>query len=87
MLTVSSIVAAITTRQYLFDVPWYPHIQRDHQFWRFLLHHIAFTNSSELFLAVLLLLFTGVTVERMFGSVKYAVRQQSQPVRRAPADQ
>jgi hypothetical protein len=43
------------------------------QYWRLLVHHAAFSNSSELFLWELILYNTGVDVERQFGGVKYAV--------------
>ncbi|KAI5893590.1 uncharacterized protein SCHCODRAFT_02256803 [Schizophyllum commune H4-8] len=61
----------------LFDVKHYfhlqlvPHISRDHQYWRLGAHHLAFTSSTDLFLAVLLFFYVGVEVERQFGSVKY----------------
>ncbi|KAI5478771.1 hypothetical protein MNV49_004597 [Pseudohyphozyma bogoriensis] len=63
--------AAATGRQYLLDVPLSPHLTRDHQFWRIPLHHLAYANSSELFLGIIVLFFTAVSVERMFGSVKF----------------
>ena len=37
------------------------------------MHHLAFSNSTDLFLAEILLFNVGVLVERQFGSVKYAV--------------
>lgn len=43
------------------------------QYWRLLGHHLAFVNSSDLFLATLVFYNVGVQVERQFGSVKYAV--------------
>ncbi|KAL1734425.1 hypothetical protein EV714DRAFT_202717 [Schizophyllum commune] len=62
----------------LFDVKHYfhlqlvPHISRDHQqYWRLGAHHLAFTSSTDLFLAVLLFFYVGVEVERQFGSIKY----------------
>ncbi|KAK4052145.1 hypothetical protein OIV83_002439 [Microbotryomycetes sp. JL201] len=67
-----SIAAAVVSRQYLFDVPLVPHLTRDHQLWRLALHHLAFTNSSDLFVSVLLLYYTSVPVERNFGSHKFA---------------
>ncbi|TFY78708.1 hypothetical protein EWM64_g5305 [Hericium alpestre] len=49
-----------------------PHLSRHHQFWRLLAHHVAYTNSSELFVWELLLYNTGIHIERQFGSVKFA---------------
>jgi hypothetical protein len=43
------------------------------QYWRLLVHHAAFSNSSELFLWELILYNIGVDIERQFGGVKYAV--------------
>ncbi|KAK4050530.1 hypothetical protein OIO90_004997 [Microbotryomycetes sp. JL221] len=67
-----SIAAAVISRQYLFNVPLVPHLTRDHQVWRLASHHLAFANSSDLFISVLLLYYTGVSVERNFGSHKFA---------------
>lgn len=44
------------------------------QYWRFFGHHVVFSNSSELFLWELLVYNIGVSIERQFGCVKYAVR-------------
>lgn len=71
-VTACSVLAAFTSHQYLFNVPALL-LVRDHQFWRIPLHHFAFTNSSELFVGVLLLAFTSLACERAFGSIKYAV--------------
>ncbi|KAJ9475036.1 DSC E3 ubiquitin ligase complex subunit 2 [Pseudozyma hubeiensis] len=50
----------------------HPHLSTHHQFYRLVTQHFAFTNSSELFLALLLFYHAGVKVERVFGSYKYA---------------
>ncbi|THH14306.1 hypothetical protein EW146_g6017 [Bondarzewia mesenterica] len=60
---VTSIVAAI------FDVKHYLHLQD--QYWRLLVHHLAYSNSSELFIWELILYNVGVNIERQFGSVKF----------------
>lgn len=44
------------------------------QYWRLVTHFLAFANSSELFLAEILLYNSAVPVERQFGSVKFGVR-------------
>ncbi|ORY90751.1 hypothetical protein BCR35DRAFT_274736 [Leucosporidium creatinivorum] len=72
VLCFCSILAAIASRQYLFNVPLSPHLTRDRQLWRLPIHHLVFANSSELFLGVLLLFYTSVPVERSFGSRKFA---------------
>ncbi|EKM79962.1 hypothetical protein AGABI1DRAFT_99583 [Agaricus bisporus var. burnettii JB137-S8] len=62
----------------LFDVKHYfhlqlvPHISRHHQYWRLVTQYLAFQNSSDLFLAGLLLYNVGIHIERRFGSVKFA---------------
>ncbi|KIJ37469.1 hypothetical protein M422DRAFT_231883 [Sphaerobolus stellatus SS14] len=62
----------------LFDIKPYfhlqlvPHISRHHQYWRLLSSHLACTSSSSLLLMELVLYGTSITVERQFGSVKYA---------------
>lgn len=43
------------------------------QYWRLVTHHLAFSNSSDLLVAQLLLYGVGINIERQFGSVKYAV--------------
>ncbi|SCV72427.1 BQ2448_3964 [Microbotryum intermedium] len=72
VICVASLLAATTSTQHYFDLPLTPHLTRDHQWWRLLTHQIAFANSSELFIATLLLYFTSVPVERSLGSHKYA---------------
>lgn len=70
----TSVIAGLTGRQYLFNVPISPHLTRDHQLWRLLSCHLAFANSAELFVAALLLFYVSLPVERNLGSLKYAVR-------------
>lgn len=74
---IASVLAAASSRGYLFDVPLSPHLTRDHQWWRLPLHHLVFANSSELFLAILLLFYTSLPIERTFGSRKYGVSTPS----------
>ncbi|KAH9049674.1 hypothetical protein EDB84DRAFT_1260626 [Lactarius hengduanensis] len=71
-LAVSSITVAIFDAKQSFHLQLVPHISRDHQYWRFFGHHVAFSNSSELFLWELILYSIGVSIERQFGCVKYA---------------
>lgn len=50
------------------------------QYWRLPVHHLAFSNSSELLLAELVLYHVAIPVERMFGSSKFAVSQRKLPL-------
>ena len=43
------------------------------QYWRLLAHHLIYSNSGELFIWELLLYNVGISVERLYGSLKYAV--------------
>ncbi|KAI9574417.1 hypothetical protein HD554DRAFT_2046962 [Boletus coccyginus] len=52
----------------IFDVKHYLHLQ----YWRLATHHVAFSSSSDLLLAELLLYGVGINIERQFGSVKFA---------------
>jgi membrane associated rhomboid family serine protease len=69
-----SFLSGAFARKYYFDVPLVPHLSRDHQLWRLAAHHLAFANSSELLVAVILIYSLSPTLERTFGSHKYAVR-------------
>jgi len=71
-VAVSSVVVAIFDVKYKFHLQLVPHLSRDHQYWRLLAHHAAFSNSSELFLWELILYNIGINIERQFGGVKYA---------------
>ncbi|TRM67825.1 hypothetical protein BD626DRAFT_626221 [Schizophyllum amplum] len=68
----SSIAVGLFDVKHYFHLQLVPHISRDHQYWRLGAHHLAFTSSSDLFLAVLLFFYVGVEVERQFGSVKFS---------------
>ncbi|KIM46525.1 hypothetical protein M413DRAFT_17145 [Hebeloma cylindrosporum] len=68
----TSIFAGIFDIKHYFHLQFVPHISRHHQYWRLLIHHLAFSNSSDLFLAELILYNVGVQIERQFGSIKFA---------------
>ncbi|KDR84111.1 hypothetical protein GALMADRAFT_54408 [Galerina marginata CBS 339.88] len=68
----SSIVVGIFDLKHYFHLQFVPHISRHHQYWRLMTHHLAFSNSSDLFLAELILYNVGVKIERQFGSLKFA---------------
>ncbi|CAD6569317.1 MAG: hypothetical protein CYPHOPRED_003281 [Cyphobasidiales sp. Tagirdzhanova-0007] len=44
---------------------------RDHQLWRLITRNLAFTNSVDLFVSVLLLYNASITLERRLGTVKF----------------
>lgn len=68
----TSILAGLFDVKHYFHLQLIPHLSRHHQYWRLPLHHLAFSNSSDLFVAELILYHVGVHVERQFGSVKFA---------------
>ncbi|KAF6761965.1 hypothetical protein DFP72DRAFT_877603 [Ephemerocybe angulata] len=68
----SSICVGMFDVKHYFHLQLVPHISRHHQFWRLVTHNLAFVNSSDLFLALLVFYNVGIHVERQFGSVKYA---------------
>jgi len=67
-----SLIAGTFGRKHLFHLPISPHLSRDHQFWRLISHHFAYTNSSEVFLSILLLFNISIVIERLFGTLKFA---------------
>ncbi|EGO27949.1 hypothetical protein SERLADRAFT_462266 [Serpula lacrymans var. lacrymans S7.9] len=68
----TSIIAGVFDVKHYLHLQFVPHISRHHQYWRLVAHHFAFSNSSDLLLAELLLYNVGVQVERQFGTVKFA---------------
>jgi len=69
---VTSIVVGLFDVKHYFHLQLVPHLTRHHQYWRLFLHHSAFSSSSDVFIAELLLYNAGVEIERQFGSVKFA---------------
>ncbi|KAF8622179.1 hypothetical protein AX15_007291 [Amanita polypyramis BW_CC] len=69
---VSSILVGLFDMKHYLHLQFVPHISRYHQYWRLPMHHMAFSNSTDLLLAEILLFNVGVLIERQFGSVKYA---------------
>ncbi|KAK0539874.1 hypothetical protein OC842_000758 [Tilletia horrida] len=49
-----------------------PHVLRQGQYWRLVTFPLCYTNSSEVLLSALLMYRSGRTVERIFGTPKYA---------------
>lgn len=68
----TSIFAGVFDVKHYLHLQFVPHISRYYQYWRLLTHTLAFSNSSDLLLAELLLYVVAVHIERQFGSVKFA---------------
>ncbi|KIM76387.1 hypothetical protein PILCRDRAFT_98745 [Piloderma croceum F 1598] len=68
----TSIIAGIFDVKHYLHLQLIPHISRHYQYWRLFAHHLAFSNSSDLLVAELILWNVGVHIERQFGSIKYA---------------
>ncbi|KAI5123411.1 hypothetical protein M0805_006117 [Coniferiporia weirii] len=68
----TSLVASIFDVKHYLHLQLIPHLSRHHQYWRLFVHHFAFSNSSELLLAEILLYNVSIPIERMFGSTKFA---------------
>ncbi|KAG2013193.1 hypothetical protein CC2G_010128 [Coprinopsis cinerea AmutBmut pab1-1] len=68
----TSILVGVFDVKHYFHLQFVPHISRHHQYWRLLTHNLAFVNSSDLFLGIVIFGTIGVEVERRFGSVKFA---------------
>lgn len=71
-LAVASVCTSLFQLKPFVHLQIHPHLDTHHQYYRPFLQHFAFTNSSELFLALLLFYNAGVKVERTFGTYKYA---------------
>lgn len=71
-LSISTVLVALFQLKPFVHLQVYPHIAVHHQWYRLVTQHFAFVNSSELFLALLLLYNASVKVERMFGTYKFA---------------
>lgn len=71
-LTITSILISLFQLKPFVHLQIHPHLTLYHQYYRLLIQHFAFTNSSELFLALLIFYNAGVNVERTFGTYKYA---------------
>ncbi|KAL5508196.1 hypothetical protein ACEPAH_5815 [Sanghuangporus vaninii] len=67
----SSIIASIFDVKHYLHLQLSPHLARHHQYWRLLVHHLAFSSSSELLLAEILLYNISIPIERIFGSSKF----------------
>ncbi|KAJ7506593.1 hypothetical protein B0H11DRAFT_2219285 [Mycena galericulata] len=68
----TSILVSVFDVKHYFHLQLVPHISRHYQYWRLGVHHFAFSNSSELFIAEILLYNIAVQIERQFGTLKFA---------------
>lgn len=64
LVGITSLAASLLDVKPYLHLQLVPHITKYHQFWRVLVHPIAFANSTELFMAELLLYGVGVRIER-----------------------
>ncbi|KAJ7102662.1 hypothetical protein C8R43DRAFT_231999 [Mycena crocata] len=71
-IAMSSILVGVFDVKHYFHLQLVPHISRHYQYWRLGAHHLAFSNSSELFIAEILFYNIGVQIERQFGTLKFA---------------
>ncbi|KAJ6560269.1 hypothetical protein B0H19DRAFT_1147017 [Mycena capillaripes] len=71
-VALTSILVGVFDVKHYFHLQLVPHISRHYQYWRLGVHHLAFSSSSELFIAEILLYNVGVQIERQFGTLKFA---------------
>ncbi|KAJ7094425.1 hypothetical protein C8R44DRAFT_386070 [Mycena epipterygia] len=71
-IAITSILVGVFDVKHYFHLQLVPHISRHYQYWRLGAHHLAFSSSSELFIAEILLYNIGVPIERQFGTLKFA---------------
>ncbi|KAJ7167722.1 hypothetical protein C8R46DRAFT_1093921 [Mycena filopes] len=71
-LAISSILVGVFDIKHYFHLQLVPHISRHYQYWRLGVHHLAFSSSSDLFIAEILLYNIGIPIERQFGTLKFA---------------
>ncbi|GHJ84048.1 hypothetical protein NliqN6_0450 [Naganishia liquefaciens] len=68
--SLSLVLALADIKQYA-HVQWVPHMRTHHQYWRLLVHPLAFTNSVDLLMAIMAFYNLGIHVERAFGTRKF----------------
>ncbi|KAJ7755862.1 hypothetical protein B0H16DRAFT_1539922 [Mycena metata] len=71
-LALSSILVGVFDIKHYFHLQLVPHISRHYQYWRLGAHHLAFSSSSDLFIAEILLYNISIPIERQFGTLKFA---------------
>ncbi|ORX39734.1 hypothetical protein BD324DRAFT_614782 [Kockovaella imperatae] len=72
LLGISSLTVSLLDVKPYLHLQLVPHMTKYHQFWRIVIHPLAFTNSSELLMGLVLLYTVGIPIERSFGPRKYA---------------
>ncbi|KAK8869937.1 hypothetical protein IAR55_000505 [Kwoniella newhampshirensis] len=72
LLGISSLSASLLDVKPYLHLQLVPHLTKYHQFWRIAVHPLAFANSTELLVGLILFYNVGVGIERAFGSRKYA---------------
>ncbi|KAF9057827.1 hypothetical protein BJ165DRAFT_1521171 [Panaeolus papilionaceus] len=70
--SLTSLLSGLFDIKHFFHLTFSPHISKHHQYWRLITHHLAFSNSSDLFIGALVFYNVGIHVERQFGTVKFA---------------
>ncbi|KAJ7368970.1 hypothetical protein DFH08DRAFT_832819 [Mycena albidolilacea] len=71
-VAMTSILVGVFDVKHYFHLQLVPHISRHYQYWRLGAHHLAFSSSSDLFIAEILLYNIGIPIERQFGALKFA---------------
>ena len=72
-LCLTSLLVSLLSLKLYIPFHFDPHILIYHQYWQAWAYHVAFTNSSELFLGIMILYYGARHVERACGSRKYGV--------------
>ncbi|CAO3687266.1 unnamed protein product [Umbelopsis ramanniana] len=67
----TSLLASVLNIKPYFHLQLSPHLTTHHQFWRLLVSHVAFANSSDLLFGGIMIYHMRV-IERHFGTAKYA---------------
>ena len=84
-LVMFSIAASLFDVKHYFYVVVDMHILRYHQTWRALIYQLCYTNSSEVLFGAMTL-YHMRTIERMWGSRKYAVQSSPSWLMKPEAD-
>ncbi|KAI9190601.1 uncharacterized protein BJ171DRAFT_537028 [Polychytrium aggregatum] len=68
---INSLLSAVFKFKHSFHLQLFPHIVRDHQFWRLISTHCAFRSSAEILFGSLLIYHMRL-IERQWGTSKFA---------------
>jgi len=72
LVGLTSFVGSTFGKKHFFHLQLVPHLTRDHQLWRLISRNLAFTSSIDLLISILLIFNTSITLERRYGTAKYA---------------